>query len=324
MKEFLESILHQNIELQDYKAGVKLPLTLSVSFDLYTLSISGQDFLLARPKEEVGLVELRRCYHRLQQLTGQNCALYLKDLKAYPREKMIEEGIAFIWEGHQVYLPFLGYVLKQDEARPLQSYDSVSFLTQKLLLTCLYEAWEDVNATEAARQLNVSKMSITRCLDEIESMKIPVMKKKGKSRLVSCIGSRKEMWERISAYMRNPLLKEYYLENDLASEIAGNTQSTKLYKSGNSALTEYSMLEDNPYQTYAVTKRQIGDLDIKEKRQVPKGEIPGCVVQELGYMIPFSDKMAVDPLTVALLLEKEREDARVDFAIDAMLEEHVW
>ena len=58
---------------------------------------------------------------------------------------------------------------------------------------------------------------------------------------------------------------------------------------------------------------------------VPAGEDPACIIQELGYQIPFGNGDAVDPLTVILSIsEEEKSDPRVSMAIDEMLEEHVW
>jgi hypothetical protein len=73
-----------------------------------------------------------------------------------------------------------------------------------------------------------------------------------------------------------------------------------------------------------MTKAQIKEYKIKERTQVPKGETPGCVIQELGYLIPYNNGTTIDPLTTSLILAPERSDPRLDQALDAMLEEYVW
>jgi hypothetical protein len=183
------------------------------------------------------------------------------------------------------------------------------------LLLALYEGWEKVTVTMAAEYLNVSKMSITRCFDEIESLEIPIMENKGRIRYISCKGNKKTQWEVLKAFMRSPVIQEFYLEEDI---------SANFIKSGISALSEFSMLEDNRYPTCAITKAQIKEYGIRERKQVPKGEVPGCIVQELGYLIPYNGGKVIDPLTTSLIMENEREDPRVDKALDEMLEENVW
>jgi hypothetical protein len=311
LKEFIEKILHQNIELVSYEKPEQLPLMLKSNYELYDMEISGQHCLLARPTKDIGLVELRKQQKRLELLTGMYCVLYLTRLNPYSREKMLEEGIPFVLENSQVYMPFLGVLLSTNETRTIKPCSRVSFLTQKLLLLALYEGWENATVTMAAGHLNVSKMSITRCFDEIESLEIPVLAKKGHIRYICCKENKKSQREILKPFMRSPVIQEFYLEEDI---------SANLIKSGISALSEFSMLEDNSYPTCAITKVQMKEYGIRERKQVPKGEVPGCVVQELGYLIPCNAGKVIDPLTTLLIMETGREDPRVDKALDEMLE----
>ena len=315
MKAFIEKTLHQKIKLEKYNELEKLPLTFRANYDFYRMEIGGTHCLLARPKEETGLAVLRKQQKRLEQMTGLYCVLYLAQMNYYSKDKMLEEGIPFILENRQIYMPFLGILLTQNEARALRPCSKVSFLTQKLLLSVLYNEWDNVTVTMAAKCLHVSKMSITRCFDEIESLGIPVLEKKGRTRMLTNKGTKRELWEIIKPFMRTPVLQEFYLEEDI---------SENLIKSGASALSELSMLGDAAYPTCAITKYQIGDYGIRERKQVPKGEVPGCVVQELGYLIPFQEGRVVDPLTISLIMEGEREEPRVSMALETMLEEYVW
>ena len=44
---------------------------------------------------------------------------------------MMEEGIPFVIEGKQVFLPFIGYLLSKENERELAPVHLISFLTQK-------------------------------------------------------------------------------------------------------------------------------------------------------------------------------------------------
>ena len=90
------------------------------------------------------------------------------------------------------------------------------------------------------------------------------------------------------------------------------------------AKCEYSLLSDNIYPTYAVTKKALKASGVKEEKQVNALEEIGCVVLELGYFIDFSGKGLQDPLSVVLSLTGEEQDERVDISINEMLEEYVW
>lgn len=314
MKEFIEKTLHRKIELTPLDCIDSFPLVLRANYDCYTMKIEGQECILAVLKEKINLSVLRKQYKRISQITGKYCVLYLKKLTHYSRDKMLEEGISFIWEERQIYMPFLGLLLQKNEIRNVKPCSKISFLTQKLLLIAIYDEWDDVSVTEAAERLSVSKMSVTRMFDEIESLDIPVLKKIGRSRRYVRVGNKKEIWKIIEVFLRSPLLREYYLENEFPE---------KLMKSGISALAELSMLGDNSYPTYCITKYDVRKKSIDREQKIPRGELPGCIIQELGYCIPFKDGEVIDPLTVYLLLKKE-EDPRIEMALEEMLEEYVW
>lgn len=115
--------------------------------------------------------------------------------------------------------------------------------------------------------------------------------------------------------LRNPVIARYELSEDIKLE----------KKAGISALCEYSLLSDNEYPTYAITKREIAESRIKKMGLVHPGEDIGCIVLELGYFINFKNKSLEDPMSVALSLsETERQDERVNISIEGMLKEYVW
>ena len=49
---------------------------------------------------------------------------------------------------------------------------------------------------------------------------------------------------------------------------------------GTTALAHYSMLDESNRPTYAVTKKNLSEIDFSAGRQTPAGEIPGCTIRE--------------------------------------------
>ena len=116
--------------------------------------------------------------------------------------------------------------------------------------------------------------------------------------------------------LQEPIINSYALRQDLKGDHA---------LSGISALSGYSMLADDPFPTYALTKKGIGSININRAALVPPGEIPGCIVQKVGYWIESGDGTKIDPLSTALSIsEEDKKDPRVEKAIEEMLEEYVW
>lgn len=316
MKEYLEKTLRQKIVIEEYVTLYKkLPLMYRGNYVIYQITMSGVMWAAMKPKKDIGLVDLRKNRAMVAKVSGQNCALILEKTNYYMKEKMIEEGIPFIIPDKQLYLPFLGILLADSEGRKLAPIHMISYLTQKILLCALYEKWKDMTVTKIAEELQVSKMSVSRCFDEIEYLDIPVIRMKGKSRVVSIQNNAKEVWDDIEPILRNPVITKYELAENINLKI----------KAGMSALCAYTLLSDNEYPTYAITKKDIKNMNLKDLRKVLKGETIGCVILELGYLIDFHGRGIEDPLsTVLSLTDKEKEDERVCFSIKEMLKENVW
>ena len=316
MKEFLEKTLRQNVIMTENKQVYrKLPLAYRGRYDIFTVETKGALWMAIHPKDDVGLVMLRRDRAGVEKMTGLNCAIFLDRTTFYIKEKMMEEGIPFVIEGKQVFLPFIGYLMSKENGRELTPVHLISFLTQKMLLMAIYERWNEVKVSDAAKRIGVSTKSASRCFDELEYLNIDVLGMKGKSRVINIPNDRKQVWQQIENVLRNPVIRRFVLREDMKLE----------KKAGISALCEYSLLSDNVYPTYAVTKKELKDSAVKVEKQVSELEEIGCVVLELGYFIDFLGKGFQDPLSVVLSLTgEEQEEERVDISINEMLEEYVW
>lgn len=316
MKDFIEKSLRRPIILADNaEIFKKLPLKFRGNYELFSVYQDSVEWIIAKPKKELRLNVLRYDRSQIEKTAGLNCALYFNKLNYYTKETMLNEGIPFILEGKQVFLPFLGMLLSEKDDRRLVPVHTISFLTQKLILCALYEKWNDMNATKIAEKLGVTKMSVSRCLDEIEYLDIKILDKSGKTRKVSVNEEIRVLWEEIKPVLRNPVIARFQLAEDIRLD----------KKAGISALCEFSMLSDNVYPTYAVTKGDLKETNIKKIRQISIGEEIGCEVLELGYFIEYNGKMVQDPLSVMLSLSAEDlEDERVQICIEEMLEEYVW
>lgn len=315
MKNYLEKTLRQNIHIEtiDFPKE-KFPLVFKGRYTLFAVETSGQKWLAIQPKSEAGIVMLRKDHAKIELTTGLNCALFLEKTTFYIREKLMEEGIPFVIKEKHIYLPFVGYLLSDNNKRDIAPVHLISFLTQKMFFTAIYNKWNSVTVSEAAKNLGVSKMSVSRCFDEIEYLNIDILGMKGKSRVITIPEDTKSLWLDAVDKLRNPVIETFVLREDL-----------KLDKTaGISALCQYSLLSDNSYPTYAVTKKEIADLEIKTRKQTHPGENIGCVVLELGYFLDFGNNIQ-DPLSTSLsLTNAEKQDERVSASVNKMLEENVW
>ena len=312
--EYIEEILHVNAHISLYELPNTLPLYLRNGYDLIVLTIQNIQCLLARPKEPDNLSTLRKHCNLLKKLTDLDCVLCLEGVRVYTKEKMLAEGIPFVIAGQQIYMPFLGVVLTQNGMREIPSIKQISFCTQKLLLTAIYSSWNQTTLTEAAKVLSVSKMSVTRCFDELQALGLMLVKQEGKMRRFVWEDGRRALWETVYRFLRNPVSQQYRLSEYI--------ELSFMKLGGLSAICHYSMLADNPYPTYAVPKNAAKGLELSKMPLIPVDENPNMVLHVLRYDLEYRNSAAIDPLTAILsLTDEEKSDPRIESAIEEILED---
>ncbi len=317
MKKIIKSLLHIPYEEKEFLEIDILPLYLKGSYQYTILCIYDIDFVIASPIEKINFSTMKKHRAKLMEIVKKECAFHFRSITSYVKKKMIEENIPFIIEDKEVYLPFLAIAISEKNKERKQ-VSKISFLTQKMLLAILYKDIKNIGVTEMADVLGVSKMSVSRCFNEVEALYSSLIIDNGTSgRYINWNKSKAELWKTIKPFLRNPIKKEFLLDCE---------PQKKLSMSGISAISHYSMLDDNSYRTFAVTKEMYDKIDIKTLPQVPTGEIPHTLVQELGYIYYLNkDKTVIDPISAILSVgDTERNDMRIQMAIEEILKEFIY
>lgn len=316
MKNYLEAVLHQGVDIHPFNDKGKLPLAYRGRYILSNMVIAGQGTVLVEPVEHQPLASLKKKHKQLELYTGSRCVLALKNMSSYAREALVKDGIPFVWEGHQVYLPFLGMLLDSTKGRTVPQCEKISFLTQRLLLTALYHSWEEITVTRAAGLLGVTKTAVSHCFDELEAISLPYLSVKKRARMLTIAQDRRTAWETMRDSLRNPVIATYALKECPAAN---------LLTAGLTALAGYSILSEPACPTFAVSKKAISSLKLTKSQLASAEDTPACILQEIGYQIDWGASKAIDPLSLVLSLSnEEKEEPRISMAVDEMLENYVW
>lgn len=317
MKATIEKLLHIQCREIEFIETERFPLFLRGAYRFSVIELLNTSFLAVTPVEKVNLATMRKHYRKLVELSDMACAFQLDSISAYAKNKMLEEGIPFILAGKEVYLPFLGVVLNSDAQVEKIPPARLSFMSQKLLLTALYHDVTQMTVTEMAKLLEVSKMSVTRCFDELDAFQLGLIENnKTAGRYFKWGKSKKELWALVRPHLRNPVEKELRLDC---------LPPWSLPLSGLSAVSHFSMLGDNTYPTYSISKKALRDLQPEKLPQVPQDEMPAAVIQIMGYDLLHEsddDALVIDPLSAILTLSPEEiSDPRIEGAVEEIMEE---
>jgi hypothetical protein len=309
--ETIQSFLH--IPVQQLEPDFsRIPLNFTAQYKLQMVKILGIDCLLMKPSEQ-NLPALRKQNHQLEVLLGLPCVLCLSAATHYTISGLISDAIPFVVSEKEVYMPFLGIALTAARLRETTPKEEISFATQRILLSALYEHWTEKTATDVATAMELSNMSITRSFDELQSLRPQLIVRQGRTRKFQFSNGTRALWDCVFPLLRNPVCRQYRLSESFLSQ--------HLRLGGKSALALYAMLEGDPFPTYAVTRQEEQKLGLQSSFQLPLGEVPGCVVHVMRYEYLSPNIQAVDPISAILSLSQaEIATPEIGAAIQSTLE----
>lgn len=317
MREYVEKALHTRVDCEPVDAS-GLPLYLRGLYSLERWTAFGVPFAVASPVESPTVKTMAKHRDALEAALGTPAAFALEGATGYRVERMLEAGLPFIAPDKQVYLPFLGIALSsgRSHARDRRQADVGTFSpqAQRLALMALYGDLDGASVTQAAGLLGAAKMTASRAFDELAAADPSIVGTEGRRRVLRPDEDKTALWRRLEPRMSSPVARERRL---------ARMPDMDLPLGGISALCELSMLQDDPWPTFAATKAQERALRLAADARdigLDEPEDPACVVQVLRYEPVPAPGCAVDPLSAILSLPAdERDDPRVAGEIENVL-----
>lgn len=299
----------------------RFPIFLRNEYDILQGEVENVPCLLLKKTGDLNLAQMKKHMQIVANNTDTPCVFVLDHVTDYQKKRLIELRISFIVPGKQLYMPFLGVVLRREYRNIKKPVQKISFAAQKIVLLASYGKWGSMTVTQIARLVGDSKMTVSRCLDELEGMIPGCVTVEGRNRYLSLPSARtvREQYPFLKPFLRSPVRKVISLF-DVPFKIK------TLSAGGFSALSEYTVLGDNAYPTYAVTKNAFRQLEKDESWKItPDGEDPKALLEVWEYLILLNDKKLPDPISLAISFEKRSEtDDRTKMAVEKMLEEYAW
>jgi len=299
----------------------RFPIFLRNEYDILQGEVENVPCLLLKKSGNLNLAQMKKHMSIVTNYTDIPCVFVLDVITDYQKKRLVELHISFIVPGKQLYMPFLGVALRREYRNIKKPVQQISFAAQKIVLLATYGKWGSMTVTEVARLAGYSKMTVSRCLDELEGMIPGCVTVEGRNRCLSLPSAKtvREQYDFLKPFLRSPVRKVISLF-DIPLKIK------TLSAGGFSALSEYTMLADNAYPTYAVTKNDFRQLEKEEPWKItPDGEDPKALLEVWEYLILLTDKKLPDPISLAISFRKRGDsDDRTKMAIEKMLEEYAW
>ena len=222
-------------------------------------------------------------------------------------------------------MPFLGVIfsehriskysidMKYDTSEIKQMTPSAQSVLLELLISNDFTATQD----EIAKRLGLTKMSVSRAFKELKKLEIFSGFQNENKTMLNFSDTKEKIWDKVKKHFSDPKQKVIYIKCNSMK----NNLKKQLIQSGESALSEYTMLAAPKYETYCITKKE-WDL-IKEKPEIIPSKDNGiCILEIWKHKIPTQFGF-VHPLGLAISLASE-VDERIQGELEDLLGSYDW
>lgn len=309
--DYIERLLKVKVK---YSRDLELPLPylLVARYRLQKVVIGDVETVFVYPKLELErLSNVKKHIKVIAENVGMPVVLICKNLILRQREALIDEGIPFVVENTQVYLPFLGIMLQERTKVNGMAFEKLLPSAQLLLLYYIYQSGAYLYLNGLSEKLRLSSMSVSRAAKQLEAIGFM---KSGKDKVKKYIFSnleKEKLFEAAKEYLDNPIKRVVYVDRQQVND--------KFVLAGDSALAEYTMLNQPRITTYAVSRVGILHnptnelLDYNNQVEVQLWIYDPNVLAENG----LADKLA---LALSYL---DDDDERVAIEVEHMLR-NLW
>jgi DNA-binding MarR family transcriptional regulator len=306
-----------------------LPIYITQSYKLQEAVLFNRNIVFAEQTQDHFTVsQIAKHLQVIKKNLDKPVVLVLKNMQSYNRKRFIENRINFIVPEKQIFLPELLISLSEN-FKIEKDYKSKKLMpsSQFLLIFHLLNKnnnWklEQKSFKEIAERLDYTPMAISYAVDELKNYN-----------LIDVLGDREK---HIRFSYKKRALWNYALEKDLFESPILKTIYTDdipenifMLKAGISALSQYTRLNPDRQQYYAVEKREFYKL---QKNNVfnNSSDTEGRYAIEVWKYDPKilaaeskNNNTSVDPLSLYLSI-KNNCDERIEMGLEQLIDEIIW
>jgi hypothetical protein len=251
----------------------------------------------------------------LERNFNQSVIFVLPEIEAYNRNRLIQKRINFVIANKQIFIPCLAVDIKE-YALKTQRKEYLQPAAQCLVLYHLQkENLNHFNYKQLAEALKYPYLTITRAVENLQTLAL--CKVEGtKEKSIFFETGKAELWEKATPFMRSPVLKSVFIDDEINSEL--------LFISNINALSHYSDLNDEKQLHFAL-HHDVYRLLLKDGKIKKVNSFDGKYSIETWKYAPeiLANNQYVDPLSLVLEF-KENNDERVQLALKSIIEQQKW
>ncbi len=295
-----------------------LPFYILNTYEIWkTVMFNKEVFLLEKATaEQLTPLQYKKQMILLEKKLNSPIIFVLTDMKAYDRNRLIQQKVNFIIKDKQIFFPQLLIDLNEYLPRVHMNIEYLKPAAQVIILYhLLKKPMDGLNYKQIAGLLGYSYLTISRAVENLVNLKLCTTAGTKEKTLVLKQG-KKQLWEQAMPFMKPPIKRTLFINDELPEDL--------IFISDINALAYYTDLNNDNLKHYAINHTEFLRLE-KEGLIKQTSQYDGDYKIELWRYDPNSltDTNYVDPLSLYLTY-KETTDERVEMALEQIIEQKQW
>ncbi len=325
LAEYISQVYKPCSVVGGWPVAKDLPLYLQGGWEYQILQLDGHECLLMLDEHDQQDTALR-LKKTLQKVSShfKGPVIYgVRELASYNRKRLIDQGIAFVVPGKQLYLPFMALDLRENFAAEQRGdVTKIGACAQQLILVRLFGLWQEHESAKAlAEKLGVSNMTVSRAYRELSELGLAQVITVGRSNQLVFDQDVDDLWKLAAPNLASPIKREVWINIEQFEKHSGYFQLS----AGEEALAHQGMLGLPKERCYAIAaadwnsiKRRTG---IKEQVRVDDAILIQLWRYDPSWITEYDKCIeSVDRISLYLSL-KNQEDERIHIALEEMMQE---
>ena len=320
--DFIDVTSRYIAELLDLRADIRpvekdvlhtFPANITAGYTFCTANLLGHDVVLLYSADSSAYTpgQMRKQKELVERKAQCPVIFVLRTVAAYNVRRLVRHRVNFIIPQKQMFIPDLLIDLKPHKNNIGGGEETqIPAIAQCIILYHLeVKSLEGKGTYDIADLFNVSYANVNRAVRWLKDKEVIALSG-GKTKSMIFQFKKRELWDRMLPFLANPIERIVYTDS-LPDEV--------FCISGVNALSEYSMLNKEKNDTYAIAKEEARRLQIRTDKEYGETRI------EIWRNNPcfFSKNGIVDKLSLFLAM-KDMDDERIQIELETMINNMIW
>lgn len=319
LERYLGETLHDRVRVRGIDKALGVPTFLERTYTFFKARIAGRQCLLIAARENAATpADIAKHVSLVRSAVDAVVVFAAPSLSAHNRARLIDQGVAFVVPGNQLYIPDLAMDLREYFRAPKpRGVEGLSPAAQAVFFHYMLRPDQFATTPSAiAERLHYSPMSVGRAFDDLVAVGLAKTEKRGKERHIKFELDRRDLIETARPLLRSPVRSFKHIRD--------HRPVPNLKLAGESALAKLTDLTPPRTETFAVAASDWKAI-AETLGLIEVDEFEASFTVETWSYDPdgLCDGPAVDPLSLYAQFRDHR-DERISMAAERLLENVSW